>query len=184
MAGVEFAALVTVVGGGFVATNLDNLLILVGLLGAARRRGAILVGYMAASLSVLIVALLGGLVGGLIDPAMVGYLGIIPLLMGGYLLSRALFPPAVAAPETEAPTECRVESGTAGGLSGCHYFRGSDLSAPGPALDYGCPACCRAGSGCPLAPALRPLGRAGRHDGRWRLHPGGHRDRQTSCRLN
>ena len=89
--GLELAALFLVIGSGFVATNLDNLLILVGLLGAAQgQRAVIMMGYVASAACLLVIALLGGLLGSLIDPSHVGYLGIIPLLLGGWLLYQAV----------------------------------------------------------------------------------------------
>jgi cadmium resistance protein CadD (predicted permease) len=88
---LQIATLIAVIAGGFLATNLDNLLILSGVLGASRdRRSAILLGYMAAGVVILIVSLLGGLVGALADPAWIGYLGVVPVGLGSYLLYRAL----------------------------------------------------------------------------------------------
>ena len=110
--GVEIAALL-LVGSGFVATNLDNLVILVGLLGARASQGApILVGYGVAALSVLMLALLGGLLGSLVDPALIGYLGILPLSMGLYQLYRVTL--GRAAPES---VDEDVDPGVSGGLS-------------------------------------------------------------------
>ena len=115
--GLQLAALVLVIGSAFVATNLDNLLILVGLLGGgARQSAAILFGYLAAAVTVLFVALLGGALGGLIDPALVGYLGLIPLLLGGYLLYGALFRPETPA-TAEGPAEPGVDPRLASAVS-------------------------------------------------------------------
>jgi cadmium resistance protein CadD (predicted permease) len=95
---VEAVALLPVVLSAFVATNLDNLLILVGLLGAAPgQRAAVIVGYVAAAAAVLVAALLGGLAGSLIDPALVGYLGILPLVLGAWLLWRTVTGPGESA---------------------------------------------------------------------------------------
>lgn len=71
----------------FVATNLDNLLVLVFLLGSsAQRRAAVLLGFLTAVILVVSVAAIGMAVGALIDPALIGYLGIAPIAMGCYLL--------------------------------------------------------------------------------------------------
>ena len=115
---MELTALLLVIGSSFVATNLDNLLILVGLLGTSARRGAaVLMGYVAAALAVLVVSLLGGLLGSLIDPALVGYLGAIPLLLGVYLLYQTLLKPSPGPPRERGRAEGAVEAGAAGGLS-------------------------------------------------------------------
>jgi cadmium resistance protein CadD (predicted permease) len=88
---VELAALLLVTAGGFVATNLDNLLILVGLLGAGRaRHWPILLGFALAAAGALLVALLGGLAGTFVDPRQVGYLGLLPIALGCAQLYRNL----------------------------------------------------------------------------------------------
>jgi cadmium resistance protein CadD (predicted permease) len=71
-------------------------------------------GYGAAAVAVLILSLLGGLAGGLIDPALVGYLGILPLLLGGYLLYKALFPDSAGGREQ---ADAAIDPGAAGGVS-------------------------------------------------------------------
>jgi cadmium resistance protein CadD (predicted permease) len=88
---VELAALVLVTAGGFVATNLDNLLILVGLLGAGgARHWPILLAFALAAAGALLVALLGGLAGTFVDPGQVGYLGLLPIALGCAQLYRNL----------------------------------------------------------------------------------------------
>ena len=87
MDSVDFAALAALVLSSFVATNLDNLLVLVLLLGsAAGHRAAVLLGYITSVILVVGVAAIGVAVGALLDPAVIGYLGIAPVAMGCYLL--------------------------------------------------------------------------------------------------
>ncbi len=67
----------------FVATNLDNLVLLVGWMvadGIPAR--AIFSGYLLGMLGVLLIALLLGLVGYLIPVELLGYLGVIPIALG------------------------------------------------------------------------------------------------------
>jgi cadmium resistance protein CadD (predicted permease) len=109
---LQLATLIAVIAGGFLATNLDNLLILSGMLGASRgRRYAILLGYITAGVVILIVALLGGLLGALTDPAWVGYLGVVPVGLGGYLLYGTLTGGA------DQSTPMYSASGAGGGVS-------------------------------------------------------------------
>jgi cadmium resistance protein CadD (predicted permease) len=83
----DFSTLAVLVVGSFVATNLDNLLLLVFLLGsAARRRSAVLLGFLTSVILVVTIAALGVAAGALLDPGLIGYLGIAPISMGCYLL--------------------------------------------------------------------------------------------------
>lgn len=82
MTPADVLAIVALTLTGFLATNIDNLLILVALLGASRSRWPVLVGYGAGATSVLAVCLLAGALGGLMDPEWVSYLGLIPVLLG------------------------------------------------------------------------------------------------------
>ena len=87
----EILGLLVLVAGSFVATNLDNLLILVILLGAApRRRAAVLLGYMGSAVIIVSVATIGVALGTILDPGLVGYLGLVPLSLGLYTLWRQL----------------------------------------------------------------------------------------------
>jgi cadmium resistance protein CadD (predicted permease) len=79
-------AVVMLVGSGFVATNLDNLLLLVLLQTSTQRSLPVLLGFMAASAIVLLIASIGLLLGSLLDPALAGYAGVIPLGLGCYAL--------------------------------------------------------------------------------------------------
>jgi len=83
----DLSTLLIIVTGSFVATNLDNLLLLVFLLSsAARRRSAVLLGFLTAVILVVTIAALGVAAGALLDPGLIGYLGIAPISMGCYLL--------------------------------------------------------------------------------------------------
>lgn len=82
MTGPELWAAGLLVAGGFVATNLDNLLILIGVVAASADRRAVVLGYLAAVTTVLAGCVAGGLLGGVLRPERVGYLGIVPLVMG------------------------------------------------------------------------------------------------------
>jgi cadmium resistance protein CadD (predicted permease) len=102
----EVWGLVLLVATGFVATSLDNLIILVVLLGAApQRRGAILLGYISAAIGVMVVAAIGVAVGAWISPALIGYLGLAPLLLGLYLLYQYYRGTAAAELPEQDPTQ-------------------------------------------------------------------------------
>ena len=82
--------LVSLVAGSFIATNMDNLLILVVLLGAnARRRSAVLLGFICSCITVICVAALGVAVGSMLGAGLIGYLGVIPLTLGCYMLYKS-----------------------------------------------------------------------------------------------
>ena len=85
-------SILTVIGlvvTAFAATNLDNMLILVVLLGAnAQRRSAVLLGFVFSALAVLSVSAIGVALGSLVNPGFIGYLGVIPLSMGLYMLVK------------------------------------------------------------------------------------------------
>jgi len=92
---VEFSStdslmLVGLVATSFVATNLDNLLLLVVLLGAnAKRRSAVLLGYICSAIAVIFASALGVALGSMIGAGLIGYLGIIPLLLGCHMLYKS-----------------------------------------------------------------------------------------------
>jgi cadmium resistance protein CadD (predicted permease) len=84
---LELVAFVGLVGSGFVATNLDNLVILVVLLGSAPgRSAAILLGYLVSAICVIVLATLGVLLGALVNPSFIGYLGLLPVSLGAWQL--------------------------------------------------------------------------------------------------
>jgi cadmium resistance protein CadD (predicted permease) len=82
-----FIALLGLVAIAFASTNMDNLLVLVGLQVSGRlTRGQLFRGYTLGMFGILIVSLLLGLVGYLFPLEYLGYLGIIPILVGLKLL--------------------------------------------------------------------------------------------------
>lgn len=90
MTSADLLAIFAVTGGGFVATNLDNLLILVGLISAGADRRSALLGFLSAASAVFAFCAVAGALGGLLNPGLVGYLGIVPLGMGLLLAWRAV----------------------------------------------------------------------------------------------
>jgi cadmium resistance protein CadD (predicted permease) len=86
----EIFTLLGLVAGSFIATNIDNLLLLVVLLGAnAKRRSAVLLGFLCSTIAVICVSALGVALEGAIGPALIGYLGIVPLLLGFHMLYQS-----------------------------------------------------------------------------------------------
>ena len=85
---LEIVAVIALVAGSFVATNLDNLLLLVVLLAATARFLPILAGYVVSSLVLLAISTVGVALGDWLDPGAVGYLGVIPIGLGLYTLQR------------------------------------------------------------------------------------------------
>lgn len=83
-------ALSGLVVGSFIATNIDNLLILVVLQGAnVGRRSAVLLGFVISTIAVMCASAVGLALGSLVGPGLIGYLGIVPLLLGCHLLYQA-----------------------------------------------------------------------------------------------
>ena len=75
------------VAGGFAATNLDNLLLLIAWMTIARRnRAPIFAGYFLAALAVLVTVYVLGLLSGMLPVQYVGYLGVVPMLLGAKML--------------------------------------------------------------------------------------------------
>ncbi len=90
LTGVETATLIGLVSSSFVATNMDNLLILVVLLGAnANRRSAVLLGFVGSAIAVMCASILGLAVGSVVGAQFIGYLGLVPLLLGCHMLYQA-----------------------------------------------------------------------------------------------
>lgn len=114
MISVELSTLGTLVLGSFVATNLDNLLILVMLLGTTGRLWPLLAGFLAAQGVVMLAAMLGLVLGAWLDAGLVGYLGLLPLALGLNGLRRQLAYDAVTA---EAPLDL-AERGSGGMFAG------------------------------------------------------------------
>ena len=89
MPDIEILTLLLLVASGFVATNLDNLVLMVVLLGAQPdKRAAVTLGFVASSISVLGISALGAVLGANLDPGWIGYMGLVPLLLGVFLLFR------------------------------------------------------------------------------------------------
>jgi len=86
---VEIWGLLLLVGSSFVATNLDNLVLLVVMLGAdAQSRAAVILGFLTSAICVLCISAIGAVIGANLDPGLIGYMGLAPLLMGVYLLYK------------------------------------------------------------------------------------------------
>ena len=89
MGEVETWGFILLVAGSFVATNVDNLLLLVVVMGAEpRKRAASALGFVTSTICVLSVAALGAVLGTNLDANLLGYLGLVPLLLGAYLLLK------------------------------------------------------------------------------------------------
>ena len=80
-------AFVVLAASSFIATNIDNLLLLVLLQGAnPRRRAVVLLGYLGATVVLICVSALGVALGEVLDAGLVGFLGIVPILLGCHML--------------------------------------------------------------------------------------------------
>jgi len=100
LSNTEVITLLSLVAGSFVATNMDNLLLLVVLLGAnAKRRSAVLLGFICSNIAVICVSALGVAVGSMLGAGLIGYLGVVPLLLGCHMLYKSWAGPH---PEDEA----------------------------------------------------------------------------------
>ena len=76
------------VASGFAATNLDNLLLLVGwMLSGRASLGRLAVAYSVAAVAVLLASLAVGLSANAIPVNYIGYLGLVPILLGMKLLA-------------------------------------------------------------------------------------------------
>ncbi len=106
MTAFELGGLMVLVAGSFAATNVDNLILLVVLMGAGpARRVSVVLGFLSAAACVLALATLGALLGTSLDPALLGYFGLLPLGLGIVLLYRRL---RGARPEDTAAGEARA----------------------------------------------------------------------------
>lgn len=86
---IETWGLLLLVGSSFVATSLDNLVLLVVMLGAdAQNRAAVTLGFLASAICVLCVSAIGAVIGANLDPGLIGYMGLAPMLMGVFLLYK------------------------------------------------------------------------------------------------
>jgi len=83
--------IIILVAGTYVATNFDNFLLLVGwMLGRRESAGQILVGYALATIAVLLASWLLGLSAGVLPLNYVGYLGLVPILLGVKMLVQQI----------------------------------------------------------------------------------------------
>ena len=88
---LDLITLTTLVVTTFAVTNLDNLIILVFLLGQSKgERHHVLIGFIASVILVVAASSIGILIGTMLIPNIVGYLGIAPLVIGAYLLYHQL----------------------------------------------------------------------------------------------
>ena len=70
----------------YAATNLDNLLLIYGLIAAGARRGSVAIGFAIAGGLIILVSLSFTVLSYLLPPAMLGYLGVVPIGVGLRLL--------------------------------------------------------------------------------------------------
>lgn len=70
----------------YAATNVDNLLIMASLSAGRASRGHLVVGFVVASCTVLLIASMAVFIDRLVPPEVVGYLGLVPISIGTYLL--------------------------------------------------------------------------------------------------
>jgi cadmium resistance protein CadD (predicted permease) len=99
--------LLTVVVTGFLATSLDNLLAVTGLLAVARRPGPVWLGHALVALLVIGIALAMARIERFFTPETVGLLGLVPLsmgLVGLYRLARRSRADEPAAPRSAGGT--------------------------------------------------------------------------------
>ncbi|AQA18024.1 hypothetical protein BST95_06995 [Halioglobus japonicus] len=90
MISVNELSLIGLAASSFVATNTDNLLLLVLLQGAyPAQRKRIVLAYLAAVILVILVSLLGLAIGRVLDAGLVGYFGLVPIALGLRMLYLA-----------------------------------------------------------------------------------------------
>lgn len=70
----------------YAATNVDNLLIMASLSAGRASRGHLVVGFVVASCTVLLIASMAVFIDRLVPPEVLGYLGLVPISIGTYLL--------------------------------------------------------------------------------------------------
>jgi len=77
---------VVLVPVAYAATNIDNLLIMASLGAGRASRGQLIAGFVVASCTILLVVSMAAFIDRLMPPAMLGYLGFVPIGIGAYLL--------------------------------------------------------------------------------------------------
>jgi len=78
----EIWAVISIAAAAFVATNMDNLLMVTGLLAASSVRGRVVLGYLLSAGVVIALALIIGRLGDFVDARYVGLLGLLPVALG------------------------------------------------------------------------------------------------------
>ena len=94
---MELLTISILAAGGFAATNIDNLFLLIGWMALGEKsRGQILLGYTLAALAVLTLSQVLGWWSGVLPVQYVGYLGVVPILMGATMLVSGIRDSATA----------------------------------------------------------------------------------------
>ena len=94
---MDFLTISILAAGGFAATNIDNLFLLIGWMALGEKsRGQILLGYTLAALAVLTLSQVLGWWSGVLPVQYVGYLGVVPILMGATMLVSGIRDSATA----------------------------------------------------------------------------------------
>lgn len=93
---VAVATTLLLVAFAYSATNVDNLLIMATLAAGAASRGAVIAGFVLASFAVLLISSLATFIEDLLPAAVLGYLGLVPISIGVYLLIASNSPDANA----------------------------------------------------------------------------------------
>ncbi len=81
-----FVTAIVLVPVAYAATNVDNLLIMSTLAAGSVSRGSLVTGFLVASFAVLVIVSLATLIARAIPPEVLGYLGLVPISIGIYLL--------------------------------------------------------------------------------------------------
>jgi len=99
---IAYVTAMTVAAVSYAATNLDNLLLLATVGSDAARRRAVVAGFLVATAIVFGLSVAGTLLANVLAPKFLGYLGIVPILLGLRL--------AIAGPPPAERTEARMEA--------------------------------------------------------------------------
>ncbi len=84
---VESLTISVLIAGGFAATNVDNLMLLISWMAVSEKsRGQLFAGYALATFAVLGVSLVLGFSSGMLPVQYIGYLGLVPILFGAKML--------------------------------------------------------------------------------------------------
>ena len=100
----DLISLVFVTILAYLATNMDNVALLVALFARFRGRAAVVfAGHLLAVIVILLLAALAGEATSFVGLRYLGYLGIVPLALGSYWLYRSFRPATPAAPDLPTP---------------------------------------------------------------------------------